>query len=183
MQFADGALLVSWSPPANEGSAITNYDIQIGGGSSAIQRIGNVTQFRWDGLRNGQEYTFQVRAVNAKGEGELSSPSAPEHPLRQPDAPGAPVGQRGDKTITVGWSAPPNGGDPIIEYRVAIVSTGAANTTTGTSIRWANLPNGQPQQFTVQGRNRAGWGPVSSASCRSRCSCRRRRVRSSAARR
>ena len=47
------------------------------------------TPFRWEGLQNGQEYTFQVRAVNAKGEGEFSSPSAPEHPLRQPDAPGA----------------------------------------------------------------------------------------------
>ncbi len=32
VQFADGALVVSWSPPANEGSAITNYDVQIGGG-------------------------------------------------------------------------------------------------------------------------------------------------------
>ena len=46
-----------------------------------------------------------MRAVNAKGEGEFSSPSAPEHPLRPPDAPPAPVGERGDKTITVRWSA------------------------------------------------------------------------------
>ena len=45
--------------------------------------------FRWEGLSNGQEYTFMVRAVNAKGEGEFSSPSAPEHPLRAPDAPAA----------------------------------------------------------------------------------------------
>ena len=42
-----------------------------------------------------------VRAVNAKGEGQFSSPSAPEHPLRQPDAPAAPVGERGDKFINV----------------------------------------------------------------------------------
>ena len=65
-----------------------------------------------------------MRAVNAKGEGEFSSPSAPEHPLRPPDAPAAPVGERGDKTITVRWSAPGNGGDPIIEYQVQILSTG-----------------------------------------------------------
>jgi hypothetical protein len=164
VQFGDGRLLVTWSPPANEGSAITNYDIQIGGGTSAIQRVGNVTSFPWEGLQNGQEYTFQVRAVNAKGEGQFSSPSAPEHPLRAPDAPGAPVGQRGDKTITVNWGAPGNGGDPIIEYQVQIVSTGATNTTTGTSIRWSNLPNGQPQQFQVRARNRGGWGPSSPAS-------------------
>jgi len=164
VQFADGALIVSWSPPANEGSPITNYDIQIGGGASAIQRIGAVTQYRWEGLTNGQEYTFQVRAVNAKGEGEFSAPSAPEHPLRQPDAPAAPVGERGDKTITVNWTPPPNGGDPIIEYEVKILSSGAVNRTTGTSLRWANLPNGQPQQFQVRARNRGGWSPWSPAS-------------------
>jgi hypothetical protein len=123
-----------------------------------------VTQYRWEGLQNGQQYTFQVRAVNAKGEGEFSSPSAPEHPLRQPDAPPAPVGERGDKTITVNWGAPGNGGDPVIEYEVRILSTGATNTTTSASIRWANLPNGQPQQFTVRARNRAGWGAPSAAS-------------------
>ena len=106
VQFADGALLVSWSPPANEGSAITDYDLQIGGGASAIQRIGNTTTFRWEGLTNGQEYTFMVRAVNAKGEGQFSSASAPEHPLRPPDAPAAPTGERGDKTINVRWSPP-----------------------------------------------------------------------------
>ena len=92
-----------------------------------------------------------VRAVNAKGEGQFSSASAPEHPLRPPDAPAAPVGERGDKTINVRWSPPGNGGDPIIEYEVQILSTGAVNTTTGTSLQWANLPNGQPQQFRVPG--------------------------------
>ena len=54
VQFADRALIVTWSPPANEGSAITNYDIQIGGNASALQRIGATTQFRWEGLTNGQ---------------------------------------------------------------------------------------------------------------------------------
>ena len=164
VQFADGALLVSWSPPANEGSAITAYDLQIGGGASAIQRVGTTTTFRWEGLTNGQEYTFMVRAVNAKGEGQFSSASAPEHPLRPPDAPAAPVGERGDKTINVRWSPPGNGGDPVIEYEVQILSTGAVNRTTGTSLQWANLPNGQPQQFQVRARNRGGWGPSSAAS-------------------
>ena len=50
------------------------------------------TSFTWTGLQNGTEYTFLVRAVNAKGEGQWSSPSAPEHPLRAPRRPAAPVG-------------------------------------------------------------------------------------------
>ena len=105
-----------------------------------------------------------VRAVNAKGEGQFSSSSAPEHPLRQPDAPAAPVGQRGDKFINVSWTPPGNGGDPIIDYEVQLLSTGAVATATGTSLRWSNLPNGQAQQFQVRARNRGGWGPFSAAS-------------------
>ena len=149
-----------WSPPANEGSPIIAYDLQIGGGASAVQRVGDTTTFRWEGLHNGQEYTFMVRAVNAKGEGQFSSASAPEHPLRPPDAPAAPTGERGDKTINVRWSPPGNGGDPIIEYEVQILSTGAVNRTTGTSLQWSNLPNGQAQQFQVRARNRGRVGPV-----------------------
>ncbi len=164
VQFADSALVVSWNPPTNEGSAITNYDLQIGGGASAVQRVGSGTSFTWPGLQNGTEYTFLVRAVNAKGEGEWSAPSAPEHPLRAPSTPGAPVGQRGDRTILVSWTPPDNGGDSIIEYEVQIQSTGATNLTTATSLQWSNLPNGEPQSFTVRARNRGGWSPRSAAS-------------------
>jgi hypothetical protein len=164
VQFADGALIVSWNPPANEGSAITNYDLQIGGGDSNVQRLGNGTTYTWPGLANGTEYTFMVRAVNAKGEGQWSAPSAPEHPLRAPSTPSAPVGERGDKTILVSWVPPDNGGDPIIEYEVQIQSTGATNTTTATSVQWSNLPNGEAQSFTVRARNRGGWSPSSAAS-------------------
>ena len=160
VQFADSALVVSWNPPANEGSAITNYDLQIGGGASAVQRVGAGTSFTWTGLQNGSEYTFLVRAVNAKGEGQWSSPSAPEHPLRAPSTAAAPVGQRGDRTILVSWTPPDNGGDEIIEFEVQIQSTGATNLTTATSLQWSNLPNGEPQSFTVRARNRGGWSPT-----------------------
>ena len=46
VQFADGALIVTWSAPTNEGSAITNYDIEIGGSASAVQRVGAATRSR-----------------------------------------------------------------------------------------------------------------------------------------
>lgn len=164
VQFADRALLVSWAPPANEGSAILNYDIRIGGGRSQVQRIGNVSDFRWDGLENGVEYTFDVRAVNAKGEGDWSTQSASEHPLTAPSAPGTPAGQRGDGYIDVAWQPGGNGGDAITQYEVQIVSSGATASTTGTTFRWANLPNGEPQQFQVRALNRGGWGPFSSSS-------------------
>ena len=51
---------------------------------------------------------YPYKRIGAKGEGQFSSASAPEHPLRPPDPPAAPVGERGDKTINVRWSAPGN---------------------------------------------------------------------------
>ena len=156
VQFADGALLVSWSPPANEGSAITAYDVQIGGGASAIQRVGNTTTFRWDGLTNGQEYTFMVRAVNAKGEGQFSSSSAPEHPLRQPDAPAAPVGERGDKFINVRWTPPANGGDPIIDYEVRLLSTGAVAPRPAPRCAGPTCPTARPSSSRCAPATAAG---------------------------
>ena len=159
--FDDSALIVNWSPPHNEGSAIQSYNLQIGGGANEVRNVGGTTSTRWTGLTNGVEYTFQVQAVNAKGPGEFSSASASEHPLRAPDAPSAPVAQRGDRSLAVNWSQPGNGGDPIIEYQIQMLSSGATNTTTGTSLPWSNLPNGVEQQFRVQARNRGGWGPWS----------------------
>lgn len=164
-QFADGALIVTWSPPPdNGGSAILGYDIQIGGGASGVQPVGAVTQYRWDGLQNGTEYTFQVRARNAKGNGAYSNPSASEHPLTNPNPPNTPVGQRGDRYIDITWDPAGNGGDAITQFEVTQVSTGATATTNATSFRWSNLPNGTAQRFTVRASNRAGWSGASGAS-------------------
>ena len=84
VQFADGASTVSWTPPTNSGSVILRYELQIGGGINETRDVGGNTSYTWTGLTNGSEYTFMVRAVNAKGPGEFSTPSASEHPLRVP---------------------------------------------------------------------------------------------------
>ena len=90
---------MTWSPPANEGSAINNYNLEIGGNAGEVRAVGNRTTYVWDGLQNGAEYTFRVQAVNQKGEGEWSASSASEHPLTTPDPTGTPVGTRGDGYI------------------------------------------------------------------------------------
>ena len=165
VQFADGALLVSWSPPANEGSAITAYDVQIGGGASAIQRVGNTTTFRWDGLTNGQEYTFMVRAVNAKGEGQFSSLVG----ARAPAAPARRARRRRSASVATSSSTCAGPRPPTVATRSSTTRCGCSPpapcaTATGTTLRWSNLPNGQAQQFQVRARNRGGWGALSAAS-------------------
>ena len=157
---------MNWSAPTNEGSAITKYELEIGGGSSGVQTLGSNTSYTWQNLDNGVNYQFRVTAINAAGRSESSAWSAAEHPLREPAAPGAPRVVQGDKYLDISWGAPNDNGDTIIQYQVQMVSQpGAPASSTGTSFRWSNLPNGTEQQFQVRARNRdADWGAWSPAS-------------------
>ena len=53
--FADGQLRSAWTAPANEGSAITGYELEIGGGTSPAAGVGNRRSYTWTGLTNGVE--------------------------------------------------------------------------------------------------------------------------------
>ena len=97
--FGDGQLTVTWQAPPNEGSALTGYEVEIGGGLNAVIARGTALTYTWDGLANGTNYQFRIVAVNAAGRSDPSSWSDPEHPLRQPDAPGTPNVQRGNRYL------------------------------------------------------------------------------------
>jgi hypothetical protein len=56
---------ISWSAPADGGSAITRYEAQLG--SSGYTNIGNVLTQSLTGLTASTSYTYSVRAVNAIG--------------------------------------------------------------------------------------------------------------------
>lgn len=156
--FADGALVVSWTPPPNDGSAIQYYNLRIGGGASQTANIGNVTTYRWVGLTNGTNYTFSVQAVNLQGAGEFSSESTPEHPLRPPGPPINVNGTRGNQAIDVRWTAPDNGGDRIDRYEVQRDTDNATNVTATTGLTWSQLQNGTPYRFRARAYNRGGPG-------------------------
>ncbi len=105
---------------------------------------------------NGTNYQFRIVAKNAAGPSDPSPWSDPEHPFRQPDTPGTPNVQRGNRYLDLNWAPSPNNGDPVIEYQVRMqsnlnvwVPVGA-----GTTYRWSDLPNGVAQQFQVRSRNR-----------------------------
>ena len=68
---------VSWTAPANGGSAITRYTVTASpGGKTAITT--GATTADVTGLTNGTAYTFTVTATNTWG---TSSPSAPSSPV------------------------------------------------------------------------------------------------------
>jgi hypothetical protein len=154
--FADEALILDWVAPPNEGSAITGYEIEIGGGASEVRSWGTQTTYRWEGLTNGTNHQFRISAVNAAGTSDPSPWSAAERPLREPGAPGTPVVERGNRTLDLSWGASEPNGDPVIEYQVEMrsqpgqwVSAGADRT-----YRWSDLQNGVEQEFRVRARNR-----------------------------
>ena len=80
-----------------------------------------------------------------------------------PGAPTAANGARGDRAVTVAWTAPASdGGAPVSSYLVTAAPGGATCTATGaTSCTVEGLANGTRYTFTVQARNAVGLGPAS----------------------
>ena len=79
---ADAEAVVSWDPPADEGtSPISGYTVTSNPGDHAVQTPdGTTTQATVPGLTNGQAYTFTVHATNDAGDGPESDPSGPVTP-------------------------------------------------------------------------------------------------------
>ena len=142
--FGDGQLTVNWQAPPNEGSTLTGYEVEIGGGLNSVIARGTATTYVWDGLTNGTNYQFRIVATNAAGRSDPSPWSDSEHPLRQPDTPGVPNVERGNRFLDLSWTPSPNNGDPVIEYQVRMESNPNAwvPVGAGTTYRWSDLPNG-----------------------------------------
>src|SRR5207249_661520 len=121
----DTTVSLTWSPPvSNGGSPITNYKIYRGnssGGESFHIEIGNVLAYSDTGLSNGVTYFYQVSAVNAVGEGPMSTEASatPTAPATVPGAPRNLQATPGDAQVTLNWQAPSNdGGSPILLYTI-----------------------------------------------------------------
>src|SRR5581483_1531436 len=76
---------LSWTTPANGGSAITGYNLYRGGasgGETLYQSLGVVNAYNDTGVTNGQTYYYKVAAVNAAGVGALSNERRAAEPQR-----------------------------------------------------------------------------------------------------
>ena len=165
-------LSVSWTAPANNGSAITDYDVQYKAKtanawtSHAFTGTGTSTTIS-SGITNGTEYEAQVRAVNAHGNG----PWSPSASLKAgvPVAPAAPTLTADNASLAVGWTAPANNGSAITDYDVqykaktANAWTTHAFTGTGTSTTITTLTNDTEYEVQVRAVNANGDGPWSDA--------------------
>jgi hypothetical protein len=149
---------VSWSTPANNGSAITGYKVSWLNGTQTC----TASPCTIAGLVNGTSYVFQVTARNALGESLLSSASENVIPATTPDAPEITNIERGNEQAVISWSTPLNNGREILSYKVSW-SAGSQDcqsspcTVTG-------LVNGTSYSFQVAAINEIGDSVESSPS-------------------
>ena len=178
---ANGQAVLTWDDPND--SSITKYqyrqrvsgadfgDWSDIGGSSATTTTYTVT-----GLTNGSPYGFELRAVNASGDGKASSVGTT--PIAVPDAPTISSATPGDGQVVLAWNDPSD--RSITEYQVrSKVRSSDDNTYTD----WASIPvtdpnapptgyivtgltNGTEYTFAVRAVNDPGNGPASTVTAR-----------------
>jgi Ca2+-binding RTX toxin-like protein len=166
---ATGSATLTWTRPSG---TLTGQEILIHSPGVADRTLAvgaTVSNRTITGLVNGQSYTFQVRGLNTFGPGPYSAVSNSVVPVGLPGTVAQPVGNRGDQSVDLNWTAPSTGGDPIVGYTVQ-VRTGATIqrtitlTGTATSLLVDNLNNGTAYNFRVAATNSVGTGTLSAAS-------------------
>ena len=165
---ANSGAVISFTPPAANGSPITNYAFTAYLGTDFYEegRLSTATK-QTVGLPNGQGFRFTVSAINSAGEGPQSALSAPIV-AGAPDPATSPSANPGNNRATLHWTIAPNNGAVITGYVItpylgAVAQApraveGAAPTATITG-----LTNAKAYTFRIAAVNARGTGPQSSA--------------------
>ena len=174
----NGQVVLSWTPPAANGSDIIRYGYSSDDGSTWRTTGSAATSYTatqisagsGTNLQNGKQYTFRVRAVNGIGTGTQSG-SQTATPFGPPGVPTTLTAVPGDQQVVLGWNAAAANGSDIIRYGYSSDdgstwrTTGSAATSyTATQISagsGTNLQNGKQYTFRVRAVNRGGTGAQS----------------------
>ena len=166
----DRHLNLSWLSPAFDGGGqVTNFSVYRWNGIAwALIANTSAPNYNDTGLLNGTVYRYRVSAWNVKGEGPLSNESS-EFPRTIPTAPTGFFALFGNRTVTLGWTAPAyDGSTPILRYTLFVVNCGngsterAVNRTNLTfSFTDTSLSNGLAYCYQLSATNLMGEGPRS----------------------
>ena len=138
----DGKVALSWADPGN--ATITKYQYSTDGGANFSDFDGGstsaTTAYTVTSLTNYQEYSFQIRAVNASDEGPASNSASATPRIGKPAKPTGLGAVAGDKKVMLSWTDPDD--STIDVYQISEVipedfltaSGGAADAHFGISV-------------------------------------------------
>ncbi|MET0448168.1 MAG: Ig-like domain-containing protein, partial [Aeromicrobium sp.] len=154
----DRTVVLSWSPPANNGAEITKYTVRSLAGGYTKECA--ATTCTLDGLTNNVEYNFVVVATNRVGDSDASPASETARPDARPDTPQPPTLQFGDRSLQVAWATPTTPGSPVESFTLEISPAPPSGLTQktgvpGNTLTWDGLENGTNYQVRVRAHNRA----------------------------
>ncbi len=166
-------ITLTWSIPIDDGgSAITGYKVYYGTSTNPTGQFNSTfvpTTATVTGLTPLTKYYFRVRAINAIGDGELST-EATVTTIATPEPPGVPrslFATTGDAKITLNWDAPSTNGGRAIDYYVVYkdgsLTPLSMHVRLGTSTEVTGLINGVNYTFAVAAHNSIGTGTKTTA--------------------
>jgi hypothetical protein len=156
----DGSVTLGWD--AQPGA--TQYRVQVGG-EPWVDVPADRTDYTFNGLTNGNAYTFGLEAVFAGSTESDTITVTPAVSQRPPSAPTGFTAAAGDRAVTVQWSAPESdGGSPVTGYEI---SSGGADWTPiddgELSHTFTGLYLGREYEFSVRAINDIGPGEAALA--------------------
>lgn len=160
----DGQLTISFIPGSDYGMAITNYKYSLDGGSFvALNPVDAASPVTITGLTNGTSYSVRLRAVNAVGDGAVST-SISGIPGTVASAPSSLSVIPGDGSATIKFTQTSNGGLSISDYKYSIDGTNYTSLGDSASpVTITGLTNGVVYSITLKAVNGAGDSGASSA--------------------
>lgn len=169
----DSQVSLTWTAPADGGSAITSYTINyiVDKAPNSVSTESSETSYTLTGLTNDKLYTISIAAENSIGLGEYSgtieaTPTAEGGGASVPSAPTDLAGTPGDGQIALTWTAADNNGAEITNHRVSYTPAGGEATEISTGSSNSNytltgLENGITYTVRVLAINSEGNGEYS----------------------
>ncbi|MFD2797441.1 Ig-like domain-containing protein [Promicromonospora vindobonensis] len=136
-----GQITVTWTAPANNGDAVSDYYLAVHQDGSKVRTITTAdTSQTIQDLSTNSSYTFTVQAENKAGKSPVSAQSNQVVPYGVPDTPSRPTARLGSNPngqAQVLWSG-------ISQFR----GTGARYEVQASGMDWRNAGSGSPYTYT-----------------------------------